>query len=462
MNPEKQIFWHQGLFLQPQHFQNLEQYQQSTLTPLHQYRQPFFWGVREVELNQASLLNRVVDITDFEVIFQDFSWLKKGENCTISSRSFADQENAFLEGDTFTVYVGLKKWDRSSINVSQIASRDDKVDTRFVSHQEPTEQKDLYDQGPPAHVRFMEHQLKIFWQTELELAGDYHLIPVARLQMVGDNVQLTKDFVPPVLNLECSHVLTQIVKNIREQMLARCRVLETYKPVHGQEINSLEMTGIYYLLALNTLNRYVAQLQHNLEQPLVHPWELYGIFRQLIGELSTFSDRINGLGQLRDGQYLVNSYDHLDAGKCYYEVQRLIGELLDGIVVGSENMIVMTREDNRFWCEIPADILKERQLYCLMVRTGHDATEVVNTLTNHVKTGSCKSIDTLVVRSLAGVRVVHREIPPMGIIRRQGCFCFELDCDSSQWKPVAENGTLCLWWDQAPEDVTMELVVTRL
>lgn len=462
MNPEKQIFWHQGLFLQPQHFQYLEQYQRSSLTPLYQYRQPLSWGTRRVEVNQSSLLNRVVDVVSFEAIFQDFSWVKKGENCTLASRSFADQENAFLEGDTFTVYIGLKKWDKTAINVSQVASRDDQVDTRFISHQEPVEQKDLYDQGPVAQVRFMDYQLKIFWQTELEQAGDYHLIPVACLQMVGDNIQLKNDYVPPVINLECSQNLMQIVKNIREQMLARCRVLETYKPVHGQEINSLEMSALYYLQALNVLNRYVAQIQHSLDHPLVHPWDLYGFFRQLVGELSTFSDRINGLGQLRDGQYLVGEYDHLNAGKCYHEIQRLIGELLDGIVVGSENMIVMTREDNKFWCEIPADILAERQLYCLMVRTGHDGLEVVNTLTNHVKTGSCKSIDTLVVRSLSGVRLVHREIPPLGIVRRQGCYCFELDCDSNQWEPVAEDGTLCLWWDQAPEDVTMELVVTRL
>lgn len=461
MTPEKPIFWHQGLFLQPQHFQQTELHQRSQLVPLHEYRQPFLWGIRTVDINASALLNRTVELTGFEAVFQDFSWVVAGKNATVSARSFADQENAFLEGDAFTVYIGLKKWDVFNSNVSGVADRDEGSDRRYISLDEPVEQADLYDKGPPAQMRFLEYNLKLFWQTEKETAGDYHLIPILRLKMNGEVVQQDKTFVPPPLTLDSSSVLLQVVKNIREQMLARCRVLETYKPIHGQEIGHIEMSSLYYLLALNTLNRHVAKLQHALSQPLIHPWHLYGLLTELVGELSTFSDRINCLGQLRDGQQLLNGYDHLDVGGGFQEIQQLIAELLDGVVIGSERILIMTREDDRFWCEIPAEILRERQLYCLMVRTGHEGSEVVNALMHLVKSGSLKSIDTLIARSLSGVSMVHREIPPLGIARRQGCYCFELNTGSSQWSEVEKDGTLCLHWDQAPDDAAMELVTTR-
>ena len=462
MTPEKQIFWHQGLFLQPQHFQQTERYQRSLLTPLNQYRQPFAWGIRQIEINESALLNRVVEISALEVLFQDNSWLMAGKNSNLSARSFADQENAFLEGDSFTVYIGLKKWDNFSSNVTQLQHREDTADTRYISLEDPLEQVDLYDQGPPAQIRYLEHNVKVFWQTEKETAGDYHLIPVLKLKMIGEVIQQDKSFVPPPLTLESSQALIQIVKNIREQMLARCRVLETYKPLHGQEINDIEMSSLYYLFALNTLNRYVAELQHNLGQPLIHPWQLYGLLTQLVGELSTFSNRMNGLAQLRDGQQLLSGYDHLNAAQSFREVQQLISELLDGVVIGSESILIMTREEDRFWCEIPRELLQERQLFCLMVRTGHEGGDVINAMTHLVKTGSCKSVDNLLVRSLSGVTMVYREIPPLGIARRQGCFCFELNSESSQWAEVQKDGTLCVCWDQAPEDAAMELVVTRL
>ncbi len=462
MNPEKQIFWHQGLFLQPQHFQHAELYQQSLLTPINEYRQPFCWGIRSLSINDSALLNRVVEINGLEAVFQDFSWVMAGENCTLPSRSFADLEDAFAEGDSLMVYVGVRRRDRFAANVSSVSNSEVGVDTRYISLDTPVEQKDLYDQGPPAQIRFLDHNLRIFWQSEKETAGDYHLLPIMRLEMSGEAVVRDKTYVPPPLTLDSSQLLLQIIKNINEQMQARCRVLETYKPLPGQKVSSLEMSALYYLSALNTLNRYVPLLQHHLSQPLIHPWQLYGICRQLVGELSTFSDRVNGLGQLRDGQSLLGDYDHLDVGSCFAGVQQLLSELLEGIVVGSENILIMNRDGDRFWCEIQPELLKGRHLYCLIVRTGQDVTEVVNVFLHHVKTGSCKSVDTLITRSLAGVTLAYREIPPLGIVRREGCYCFEMNTESQQWQQVEKDGSLCLHWDQAPENAALELVVTKL
>ncbi len=462
MTPEKQIFWHQGLFLQPQHFQQAERYQQSLLTPVNQYRQPYCWGLRSIAINESALANRTVELTGLEAVFQDFSWVMAGENCSVPTRSFADLEEAFSDGDSLTVYIGLKQWNRFAANVTDAGNSDATVDTRYTSLEDPVEQKDLYDQGPPAAIRYLNHHLKLFWQSETETAGDYHLLPILRLEMHGETIVRDTTYVPPTLTLESSSFLLQIVKNIHEQMQARCRILETYKPVHGREINSLETAALYYLFALNSLNRYVALLQHYLEQPLIHPWQLYGILRQLVGELSTFSDRMNGLGQLRDGQVLLAGYTHIDTGRCFAEIQQLIAELLEAIVIGSENILIMDREGDRFHCEVPPELLRGRHLYCLMVRTGQEKKDVINTFLHHVKTGSCRSVDTLITRSLAGVNLIFQEIPPLGIVRREGYYCFEMNTESSQWQQIEKDKTLCLHWDQAPEDAAMELVATRL
>ena len=41
---DKPIFWHQGLFLQPQHLQLSTRYSESVNLPLKTYLQPHFWG----------------------------------------------------------------------------------------------------------------------------------------------------------------------------------------------------------------------------------------------------------------------------------------------------------------------------------------------------------------------------------------------------------------------------------
>ena len=54
MNIQRPLFWHQGLFLQPQHFQLADLYFQSLLTPLHNFLQPYLWGVQRWEIAEAA------------------------------------------------------------------------------------------------------------------------------------------------------------------------------------------------------------------------------------------------------------------------------------------------------------------------------------------------------------------------------------------------------------------------
>ena len=49
------IFWYQGLFLQPQHFQQAERYAEGLLEPLRDGISPFFHGVRQLQLQEAAV-----------------------------------------------------------------------------------------------------------------------------------------------------------------------------------------------------------------------------------------------------------------------------------------------------------------------------------------------------------------------------------------------------------------------
>jgi len=71
--------------------------------------------------------------------------------------------------------------------------------------------------------------LKVFWEDEIGGAGDYELIPVACLEREMDDIKLSRRFVPPSVSVSSSGVLAQTMKNIREQVTARCRMLEEYK-----------------------------------------------------------------------------------------------------------------------------------------------------------------------------------------------------------------------------------------
>jgi predicted component of type VI protein secretion system len=53
---QQQIYWHSGLYLQPQHFQSLDLHHEWQLAQRIQLAQPYNHGLIEVEINKAGRL----------------------------------------------------------------------------------------------------------------------------------------------------------------------------------------------------------------------------------------------------------------------------------------------------------------------------------------------------------------------------------------------------------------------
>lgn len=463
MSHQRPILWHQGLFLQPQHFQQFDLYVQSLLSPFQRHMQPFFWGVGNLRIQEASLQNRKFEVLSVEAIFQDGTQAAFPQNAVLQARSLENVQLDLEGGKPFRVYLGIRKPNPAGKNTLSTKGVEDlySVGTRYISHVEPEPVEDIYIGGPTAKARYMNYVLKIFWETEVEQLGDYWLLPVAQLELHGDQVRLSRSFVPPVAHISGSDELLQLVKNIQEYIRSRCHVLEMYKISRSDRSSEMSPVFMRYLLALTVINRYVPVLAHLMETPELHPWTAYGLLRQLIGELSTFSERIDALGKLADGKALIPGYDHCDLGHCFQEAQRLIKELLSAIVVGEENVVHLTRQGNDFIGQIPGDAFSQATRFFLSVACAADSENIVNSLVNVAKIGSREEMPTMIARALPGIPLEWKKTPPPGLPERADVFYFTLKADHSLWSDIRRTGNICLHWDEAPEDAAAELIISR-
>jgi len=163
---ERPLFWHQGLFLQPQHFQLEDLRFQSLLEPFFKFIQPHFWGAGNHEIQRASLGTGTFNLLSGEFLFPDMTYAVLPDNAVIQARSF---DEAWVEGGKpFTVFVGLKKWNEAGENVTVLPKLENLSDvtTRFVTTADPEEVSDLHQGGPPAQVKKLNYCLKVFWETE--------------------------------------------------------------------------------------------------------------------------------------------------------------------------------------------------------------------------------------------------------------------------------------------------------
>jgi len=459
MDIQRPLFWHQGLFLQPQHFQLFDRSFQSLLMPFHNFIEPHFWGLGEIEIQKTALGIKSFNLLKGIFLFPDGTYVVLPGNAVFEARTFNE---AWVEGGKpFPIYIGIKRWNDAGENVTVLDTLENisVITTRFVSLADPEEVKDLHSGGPSGQIKRLHYVLKIIWETEREQFGDYILIPLAQLEKMGEEIRLSERFVPPCLTISGSEPLLKLIKEMRDQLAARSRQLEEYKRQKGIQTAEFGSRDMVYLLALRSLNRYVPILFHFTEVKQVHPWAVYGVLRQLIGELSSFSEKVNVMGESGDGNRMLPNYDHLNLWECFSSAQALVSKLLDEITAGPEYVIRLVYDGTYYAAELKPAIFEGRNRFYLVLKTEADPKSAIQSVAAIAKLSSREHLPILIARALTGIGLEHLPVPPQELPRRANSIYFAVDHHSDQWALVQKGHNIALYWDNAPEDMEVELMV---
>jgi len=456
----KPIFWHQGLFLQPQHFQLSDQYQDARLFPYQTFMQPHFWGVCRIEMLASSLSHRTCEIESGEFMFPDGTFVSVPGNAVVSPRSFEDE---WVDPEKpFTIYLAIHKLSQFDDNATVLANLDEHAETttRYITTAAAEDVKDVYVEGNDAQVKFLRHALKIVFDNEKDELNDYEFIPIAQVMREGDAIIYNRQYLPPCVTIASVPELTRIVKEVRDEITGRAMQLSAYKsPAHAKK--DFDANMLRYKMALQSLSRFVPRLFHITESGNVHPWEVYGVMRELVGEISTFTDRISVLGETADGERLVPAYEHNNLGNCFHQVSAMISQLLNEITIGPQFLVEMKFDEVAFSADVPAEFFTEHVDFFLIVNTVEDFEESQKSLLTAAKLSSRDMVETLVERSLPGVGMIYLSTAPPGLPRRPNSYYMRLDIHDDQWSSVVRQENVALLWAEAPEDTSIELVVVR-
>lgn len=456
------IFWHQGLFLQPQHFQHSDQLGQARQAQIATMTSPHPWGVVSVRIDEGALETLHLRINALSVLMRDGSLLSYPGNAIIETRGF--DLASIAEGRT--AYIGLRRMIPGQDNVCIVDSPDQAMgaDARLAAAADPVTVADAYTQGPEGQVDLMSYVLRLFWDDELDALGHYETMPLLRLEQDGDRARIQHQFIPPCLNIAASPVLLDQLRQIRDEISGRARQLEVFKPTSVAKTEDIDANHVSLLMALSVLNRYGPLLNHLLEAQQTHPWHVYGVLRQMVGELSTFSDRYDMMGETRDGHVLIPPYQHDDLAPGMAALTNLIRLLLNEIAAAPEMLVRLQpagASPGLYSAELPDGFFGKRHRYHLLVHGGLEGDEHVDALMRDIKLAAPDQIEILVTHALGGVGLMHLAEPPRGIPRRSGALYFYIDPLSEAWTNVEEAHEVALFAAGAPADLQVELIVSK-
>jgi type VI secretion system protein ImpJ len=458
MNTIRPIYWHQGLFLKPHHFQYLQAYQQQDDLVLKE-RKPYFWGISKLNIDEKELLNKNFFIQELEIVFLDGTVVKLPENAVVANRYF-DEIYDEMDKD-LEVYIGLKSFSENDINVTELDSYEnlENIDTRFISKRETSPVNNLYHEDESAEVQFMDYYLKIFFEDEIKNLNGYQIIPIAKIKKQSEQVVLNADFTPPIFKVTADANFFEIIKLIQKNLTSHALQLEEYKlPTESlvQEQNYLK-----YLMALQSLSSYIPKINNMIKTPSIHPWQYYEVFSQIIGILSTFSNRVNIFGKLDNGKYLIQEYDHLNLYECFNDMKLLIAELLDSIIIGPDFILPFTKDDTSFSLDCPVSIFNAKYRYFLVLKTPSEKDKLQDSFTNFAKIAASTEIETIVERSLLGLPYEIYDMPIQGLPQREDSRYFQLTTDNKHWINIQQSQNIVVEFDDAVDDVSIELVVLK-
>ncbi len=364
MRFDEQIFWSDGLFIQPHHFQQLQKYGADALHKDREIFHAFPYGLLDYELNTDALRGGRIQFLRLSAVMPDGTCVSMPGNSVLQPLDVSKQEIG--EGGIL-IHLAIPRYSEHEGNLGE--SENDKraflVREKLVRDENSGENEISLVRRVP-NVRLVVGDAK-----------DMVLLPVLRLVRgaqgaSGTALAADPDYLPPFLRLtpDCPLYaqLTDLVWELRQR---RDRLVSDLSE-SGCSPETLSGTNLYNMLQLRCVNMALARFEAALEPCSTDPFGLYRELSVLFGELCALHpERIFEP---------VPSYRHPDAAPAFQALFHGIRALiLAGGGLGFVK-IDFADKDGVPVARLDAERLATAGEYYLAVSCSADSRKIVNAL----------------------------------------------------------------------------------
>ncbi|RDA61911.1 type VI secretion system baseplate subunit TssK [Hafnia paralvei] len=449
MYPElRQVFWYSGVYLQPQHFQALDLHHSYMLSRNRQLSQPWNFGVINLEIDIEKLCGSTIEIESLQVILPSGDYLEYPGNCVIPPINF----NSSLHKNKthLTFWLALRRFDPSYSNVG------DKPNNRWKNMSDEEMMKDVYSNGPECSISQIVYNAQIICEDEKNTMIDCEFLPLLRVSIINNSISLDKFFCPPLLEPRGSQSFIKLLESIYIDLKNRGTQLEEYND--AKRFDKLRNEYFNRLIAICSLKRNMALFSHYYSSHNIHPWVIYGVLLQLIGELSVLSN-VDFDNSLIGGeaQYPL-LYDHYNIHECFSKVQITLKKILNGICLDINTYAKLKRgEHGIFYAEaenIDWDKFNIIFLSIYSEQSPFDAPPDSSTL----KLSSSNEIKKLIKHALPGISMSNVDSIPVGIPHKDKSFYFKVNKESLMINRSIDKSEIAFYWSESPDDLQVQLI----
>jgi type VI secretion system protein ImpJ len=426
MSAHNKVVWSEGLFLQPQHFQQQDRYFERFVEGRCQALIPHSWGFTEIELERDLLSIGKFALRRAAGVFPDGTPFRMPDDDPLPA-----PVDVGAQVRDQIVYLAVPVRRADATDVERAASADG-----LVRHEvREWEARDATStSGNAALLEVGALRTRLLFASDVTQA--YACIPLAHLIECRSDKQvvLEEAFIPTVLHARAATRLATFMKELVGLLHQRGEAL-------GGRVAATDRGGsaeIAQFLMLQAINRYEPLVAHFADSGGPHPEELFRVCVSAAGELATFtaaSKRAPGLAPYRHDR-LRESFEPVIAA-----LRASLSTVLE------QSAIPIPIEAKKFGISVAtvADrTLFSTAVFVLAARADLPAEELRRRFPAQLKIGPVEQIRDLVMAALPGVPVHPVPVAPRQIPFHAGFVYFEVDQSNELWSQLKASGGVAM------------------
>lgn len=217
------IHWHEGMFLQPHHFQQLWHWEEETLTYKSRLLSPYHWGIYRLEIEEEEVARGRFAIKEIDAVLDDGLIVQSHTLSAPLERDLSPFEEELQRGKILPVYLAVPNPGPKAV---QIAEGDEATYPLRYRVQSGKVQDESTGSGEAA-VDFLKAKGTLLVGDENR--SGYETIPVAEVAQAGGVYRLT-DYIPPTIIVTKDSPVAAVVRRVcgflRQEALRQAGNLE--------------------------------------------------------------------------------------------------------------------------------------------------------------------------------------------------------------------------------------------
>lgn len=427
------VYWHEGMFLRPQHFQAADRHWEEQIANSSQWDKAYNYGLRSIELSRDALANYQVQLTACEARMRDGTLLAFAAG---QAPDRVDLKPSFAVESAVTVYLAVPKLALGRPNVGVQAADDHRYVVETLAVQDESHG------GNDQEIQFLNTTVRLVLSTQA--ATGFELLPIARICRAGQQEatpELDDDYIPPVLTIDAwSPLGVDIVRAIYDIIGRKIEVLSARVAERSIRLTSQEPGDLDDLLMLSLLNQAYTVLHCLTFAQGVHPFVCYCELCRVVGMLAIFDParRVTDIPQ----------YDHDDLARIFKWIKARIETLLGTTQKLDYEQRFFVGTERGMQVSLKPEWLHSGWQWFVGVNgqniTENECRDLLRPGKLDWKMGSSQQVDLIFKHGMPGVEQIELLQAPRALPASRGWVYYEVKRENAAWKDVLATQTLAL------------------